>query len=73
MPLVVKILVSEDGEKIPYAKWCLSWNKAGGRMTLCTGQFYGMGESSCKYKEKHGKITCPECIEEIKMFKSIKL
>lgn len=69
----VKITRNYDGEKIPYAKWCLSLEKAGGSMALCTRQYYGDGENECEFEERDGKITCPDCIAEIKYFKSIKL
>ncbi len=69
----VKITRDDDGNKILYAKWCYVIQKAGGSMALCSGQFFGMGESSCEYKERSGKITCPDCIEEIKRYQRIKL
>ncbi len=70
---VVKIIADDDGTKIDNPVWHLSITKSGGNMTLCSGEFYGIGESSCTFKTKQGKITCPDCIAEIKFYKSIKL
>lgn len=74
--ILVKITVHDDGVKEQKPKWCLAIHKAGGWQTLCTGEFYGIGESSCKYLEKKsakGGITCQSCLDEIKFFKAIKL
>lgn len=73
---LVKIITSDDGEEVEGAKWCLSVVAAGGNMSFCSGEFYGPGESSCKYKVKKqnvGGITCSECIDKIKLIKSVKL
>lgn len=73
MPFVVKITKDDDGEKIPYAKWCFVIEITGGNAAFCSGQFFGDGESSCEYETKEGKITCPECISLIKTIKQVKL
>lgn len=70
---VVKITKDNSGEKIDSPKWHLSVVKAGANMALCTGEFYGYGESACLYTTKQGKVTCPDCIEFIKHIKSITL
>jgi hypothetical protein len=74
--VVVKIIVDNDGAKKKGAKWCLSVISCGDPQTLCTGEYYGDGGSSCEYKLKkveRGGITCHECLSEIMWYKSIKL
>src|SRR5688500_11894042 len=68
---LVKITRDDNGENIKYAKWCLAVNRAGGWQSLCSGQFFGMGESDCEYQEKRGRVTCPNCIEQIKEIKRV--
>lgn len=70
---VVKILTSEDGDIIKYAKWCLiDPADFQGNSALCSKQYFGIGESSCQFKVKKGRITCKDCLEKIKIYKSIK-
>ena len=78
MNFLVKILSSDDGE--PRDKdqqfWHLVENTAGGNATLCEGEYFGEGESSCKFETKkvdQEGITCPYCIRKIKWLKKIKL
>ena len=70
---VVRIIVDEYGVK-QRKKWCLidPGNKQGSA-TLCTAEFFGLGESSCVYETKIGNITCHNCIEKIRIYKSIKI
>lgn len=73
---VVKILTSDDGPKRIKPTWCyvVFWDSS--PRTFCGGEAYGYGESGCKYKDKivqKGGITCPKCLEMIKIIKSIKL
>lgn len=75
---LVQILVDDDGNEPNHPEdWHLTdpcnWQ---GAATLCTGEFYGVGESVCVYKEKQvvrGGITCANCLKMIKKYKSIKL
>jgi len=75
---IVKLLSDDDG--VEYSKdeqvWHLSIVVTGDPCTLCSGEFYGDGESACKFKEKiveYGGITCKKCLREIEEIKSIKL
>ncbi len=75
---LVKILSDDDGELIEKQNqlWHYVVNKSGGEMTLCKGEFFGFGESACKFRIKvveRGGITCPHCLSQIKQIKSIKL
>lgn len=75
MNQLVKILVDDCGEVIENAKWCLSIHDTG-NMAFCSGQFYGEGESACKYEFREivrGGITCENCLDKIKRIKSVKL
>jgi hypothetical protein len=72
---LVKILVDDGGDKRESPKWCLAVRNDGSKRTLCTGEAFGLGESTAIFKEKKANkgITCPKCIEIIKFYKSINL
>jgi len=70
---VVKITHDDDGYPKQSAKWCLVDDVAGADVALCTGEAFGQGESIAKFQEKQGRITCPDCREKIKSFKSVRL
>lgn len=47
-----------------------------GPATLCTAEFFGPGESGCRYEvqlAKPGVVGCPDCIRKIKIYKAVKL
>lgn len=73
---IVKILTADDGEKRDGQVWCLVQIRTGDPCTLCTGEFFGLGQSGCKFKAKtvdKGGITCPDCLSIIKELKALKL
>lgn len=70
---VVKITRDDDGRKKDSPKWCLAWDAGGTDVAFCTGEAFGFGESIAQYKEKQGRITCPECRKKIKALKQVKL
>lgn len=78
MNTLVRIITNDDGDETNNPlDWHLqdpcNWQ---GAATLCTGEFYGIGESACTYEEKHvirGGITCKQCLKAIKGYKSVKL
>ena len=75
MNFLVKILVSDDGEKREPQKWCLVVHYTGSQ-TFCQGEFFGFGESGCEFETKtvkKGGITCDECLRKIKEIKNVKL
>lgn len=72
---LVKIYKNDDGDEIEKPLWHLAVTVTGGDNVLCTGEFYGMGESSVVYDIKEGTmhdITCEDCKQIIKDFKAIK-
>jgi len=77
MNYLVKILSDDSGE--PREKDFQFWHYVvdkGGTQTLCEGEFFGKGESGCEFETKtiyRGGITCPNCLQQIKEIKAIKL
>lgn len=73
---VVKLKTYDDGEPKQEKVWCLVVEQCGDPATFCTGEYFGEGQSGCEYVQKEvkrGGITCPSCLERIKMIKDIKL
>lgn len=73
---LVKIIKNEDGDFQQNPQWHLVQNDGGSNRSVCTGEVFGLGEGSAEYKFKSvakGGISCPECIEIVKWFKTIKL
>jgi len=73
---LVKLLTDDDGTAYDDPKWHFVDIPGGGHATLCTGEYFGVGESSCKFETKtvkRGGITCPDCLNQIKTIKAIKL
>jgi len=73
---LVKIIIDDDGEPKDDPPWCLIVDNAGGDVTCCEGEYFGLGESLCVYElktTKRGGITCPQCLQNIKFYKTVKL
>lgn len=73
---LVKLITDDDGEEYNDPKWHLSVIQGSSSATLCTGEFFGYGESRCKYEVKtteKGGITCQDCIDKIKEIKKVRL
>lgn len=77
MNKLVKILYDDDGEKIENPVWHLvnpaNWM---GPCTLCSGEYFGYGESAVVYEEKEvcrGGIECKVCLAHIRLLKEIRL
>lgn len=75
---IVKLFTDDYGEEYEEEEqvWHLSTIATGDPVVLCSGEFYGLGQSGCKFEEKivsYGGITCNKCIEIIKLHKSLKL
>lgn len=76
MHRVVKITKDNWGSKRLNPKWHLVVTDAATDRTLCDGEAFGVGDSRAEYEEKtckKGGITCDDCLDEIRWFKSIKL
>ncbi len=73
----VKIISNDDGEEVDEPKWHLGVDYIGGaHSTLCTGEFYGFGESNVVFETKKihkGLIDCPACVTIITEMKRISL
>lgn len=77
---VVKILSSDDGEKIPKNEqvWHLVSPMIGdgSDRTFCGGEAFGHGESACTFETKRVEkagITCKDCLVDLQNVKNIKL
>lgn len=75
---LVMLLTGDDPDEVKESPvWCLvDTGNFQGAATLCTNEFFGIGESGCIFKRKttkRGGITCPKCLEKLKVYKSIKL
>ncbi len=77
MNQLVKLLSTDDGDENIDPKWCLiDPGNFMGQATLCTGEFFGQGESACRYELKEaerGGITCGKCLELLKIYKAVRL
>ena len=71
-----KITVTDDGEVIKDPKWCVVAFAQDTIRSLCTGDALD-GMSNAEYvvedASKKGSITCPDCIDILKHYKSFKL
>ena len=79
MQLLAKQLINEDQEPVPVDDqvWhAIDNNVSGDAALICTGEFIDPGAGCGEYELKtvsRGGITCRECINRIKHFKSIRL
>lgn len=72
--MLVRILTDEDGDRVRPRRWHYVHVICGSNAALCTGEYFGVGESSATFKTKdRGKITCEECRKIIKEMKAIRL
>ncbi len=74
---LVKITVNDDGDETLDTSWHLvDPTNRQGDATFCTQEFFGIGESACKFETKtvnRGGITCPACLIKIRTIKAIKI
>jgi hypothetical protein len=76
--LLVRISRDDDGEQKPdWQDWHLvDPGNPGGEAALCTGEFFGVGESACEFETKfvrRGGITCQVCLDRLRSYKAVKL
>ena len=72
-PVVVKITINDDGDRVHNPKWCCVDYRGDAERTLCSGEVFGFGESGAEYEKKRGKITCANCIDLLKTYRATKL
>lgn len=74
---LVKITRDDDGQLTENPNWHLiDPTNEQGQAALCTQEFFGYGESRCEYetkKTKRGGITCPNCLQKIRLIKAVKI
>ena len=76
---LVRLLTDDDGEpKDDAAVWHLvDPANDQGPAALCTQEFFGEGESSgVTFETKdavRGGITCPLCLEKLRLYKAVRL
>jgi hypothetical protein len=75
---VVNLKTRNDGYSIKKADqvWCLVVTACGDAATFCTGEFFGSHQGGADGDTKtvqRGGITCPDCLEKIKMIKAVML
>ena len=73
---LVKFLTDDSGVPVKCPEWHYVNPFASDPAALCTGEYFGPGQSDIEYVEKKtvkGGITCSDCLEQIKHYKSIKL
>ena len=73
---VVKLFTNDDNDPVNIDEIC--WHLVDpvcrqGASTLCTQEFFGLGESNCKFIRAVGIITCPQCIAKLKIYQNIKI
>ena len=73
---LVKILSDDDDEPYENPVWHIIdlWNTD--PATLCSGEYFGEGQSGCRYELKmraRGGVTCEECLRKARWLKSYKL
>lgn len=76
MNRLVKIFTDEDGYEIDDPEWCLVGPSCSdGDMALCSGQYFGFGDSTVKYSERTREtkgITCISCLEKLRVLRGVK-
>jgi len=75
--VLVKIIRDDDGFLIDNPVWHLV-DPANllGKATLCTGEFFGSGESAVEFETKtvsRGGVECESCRQKILTYKLVKL
>jgi hypothetical protein len=72
---LVKFITDDDGEPMD-PLWHFPVCFDGSDRAICNGLVFGEGEGRAKFQVKQvkkGGITCPRCLEIIKMLKKVKL
>ncbi len=79
---IVQLLTVDDWKskaednKINNPVWCLVIESCGDKATFCKNEYFGEGQSSCKFELKtvtKDGVTCPDCLKMISNIKSINI
>jgi hypothetical protein len=74
---LVKIIADDDGELTNNEDWHLvDPGNAQGNAALCTGEFFGGGESTVRFEMRtvqRGGVTCRTCLDLVKIYKAVRL
>lgn len=74
---LVKIIRDDDGNLTDNDTWHLvDPAEPCGPCALCTGEFFGPGESDVEYSIKtveRGGVTCTRCMKMLRIYKAVKL
>lgn len=77
MHRLVKIIKNDDGDPTGDDNWHLvDPGNEQGDASLCTQEFFGLGESNAEFETKEverGGITCPRCLRKVRDYKAIRL
>ena len=78
MNTLVKIIRDDNGWETEHPVWHLVDPRGEqGDMVLCTGEFFGHGESlTVEFETKkvqRGGVECARCAEIVKIYKAVKL
>ena len=73
---LVQIIIDDDLQETNNLDWHLvDPGNPCGTAALCTGEFFGDGESAVSYKTKtvkRGGITCKKCMDVLLSYKAIR-
>jgi len=73
---LVKLLTDDDREVYHNPQWHIIDDFGSDPATLCTGEYFGEGQSECTYElkvVKRGGVTCQACLAKAKWLKSFRL
>lgn len=73
---LVLMLTDDDGEAYDEPVWHIIDEYNTDPATLCSGEYFGVGQSNCEYKLKtvsRGGVTCKKCLNKAKWLKSFRL
>jgi hypothetical protein len=68
---LVRFITDDDGDAVKNDSW--HWIDDGnkqGNAKFCTMEFFGFGESALEYETGEGTITCVECVNKLKLYKT---
>jgi hypothetical protein len=76
MNKLVKFFTNDDGYPCSPVWHLIDPSRTPGNMTLCTGEFFGVGESAVVFETKtmrRGGITCADCLDKLVAYKAVRM